>query len=125
MLGHSMNNAKWVRLFTHLAGLMDTSIVLLTKLVWDDQPRSMWIRDKYQDAQFESDFYCTSAEAMIGGYPRGWYSYKEIEWIDFAGSSEKIMVLKGQIESIGRFDLEITGAALRLFAYRRISRSQQ
>jgi hypothetical protein len=115
MLSRSMSDAKWVRLLKVLTDTIDQSISIHVKLVWDDELRTMWIRD----AQHESDYYATSMEAMIGGYPRGWYDYKEIEWVDFSGTDDLLRMLKQCIDTVGLFDLESCGTTLRLFAYRR------
>ena len=115
MLSWSMSDAKWVRLLKVLTDTIDQSISIHVKLVWNDELRKMWIRD----AQHESDYYATSMEAMIGGYPRGWYDYKEIEWVDFSGTDEHLRMLKQCIDTVGLFDLESCGTTLRLFAYRR------
>jgi len=115
MLSRSMSDAKWVRLLKVLTETIDQSISIQVKLVWDDELRTMWIRD----AQHESDYYATSMEAMIGGYPRGWYDYKEIEWVDFSGTDDLLRMLKQCIDTVGLFDLESCGTTLRLFAYRR------
>jgi hypothetical protein len=115
MLGRSMSDAKWLRLLKVLTDTIDQSISIHVKLVWDDERRTIRIRD----AQHKSDYYATSMEAIIGGYPRGWYDYKEIEWIDFSGTDEQLRMLKQCIDIVGLFDLESCGTTLRLFSYRR------
>ena len=110
-----MSDAKWVRLLNVLSETIDQSISMMVKLVWDHEPRTMWIRD----AQYNFDYYSSSMEAMIGGFPRGWYDYKEIEWIAFSGNDDLLQALKSLIDSVGMFDLESCGSALRLYAYRR------
>ena len=115
MLSRSMSDAKWVRLLNALSETIDHSISILVKLVWDHEPRTMWIRD----AQYNFDYYASSMEAIIGGYPRGWYDYKEIEWVAFSGTDDLLQILKQHIDSVGMFDLEPCGSALRLYAYRR------
>jgi hypothetical protein len=110
-----MSDAKWVRMLTMLSETIDSSIAITAKLVWDSEPRSMWIRD----AVYDFDFYATAMEAMIGGYPRGWHDYREIEWIMFSGSNEVLRTLKNRLDSVGMFDLEWSSTDLQLFAYRR------
>lgn len=115
MLSRSMSDSKWVRLLNALSETIDQSISIKVQLVWDPEPRTMWIRD----AQYNFDYYATSMEAMVGGFPKGWYEYKEIEWITFAGTDDLLLILKELIDAVGKFDLEWTGSALRLYAYRR------
>lgn len=115
MLSWSMNDTKWIRLLGALSETLDQSISIHVKLVWDEQPRTMWIRD----AQYQFDYYATSMEAMIGGFPRGWYDYKEIEWIAFSGTDDLLHMLKQHIDTVGVFDMESCSSALRLYAYRR------
>lgn len=117
MLSRSMSDAKWVRLLETLSETIEHSISIEVQLVWDHKPRSMWIRD----AQYNVDYYTSSMEAMIGGFPRGWYDYKEIEWVNFFGTGDLLHTLKEQIDSVGMFDLESCGSGLRLYAYRRIA----
>ena len=110
-----MSDAKWVLLLNVLSETIDQSISIHAKLVWDDEPRTMWIHD----AQYEFDYYPSSMEAMIGGYPRGWYDYKEIEWVAFSGTDDLLQMLKQSIATLGMLDLESCGSTLRLYAYRR------
>ena len=117
MLTRSMSDTKWVRLLNELSERIDQSISIVVQLVWDYEPRTMWIRD----AQYDVDYYATSMEAMIGGFPRGWYDYKEIELVVFLGADDLLLSLKQHIDTVGMFDLELTGSALRLYAYRRVA----
>lgn len=110
-----MSDAKWVRLLNALSEIIDQSIAIMVQLVWDHEPRTMWIRD----AQYNFDYYATSMEALIGGFPRGWYDFKEIEWVSFAGTDDLLLILKEHIDAVGMFDLELSGSTLRLYAYRR------
>ena len=117
MLTRSMSDTKWVRLLNELSVRIDQSISIVVQLVWDYEPRTMWIRD----AQYDVDYYATSMEAMIGGFPRGWYDYKEIELVVFSGADDLLLSLKQHIDTVGMFDLELTVSALRLYAYRRVA----
>jgi hypothetical protein len=54
-------------------------------------------------------------EAMISGKPKGWYDYKEIEWIEFP---KDIVLIFDHLGSIGQFEVERSQAGLRLFAYK-------
>ncbi len=115
MLSRSMSDTKWVRLLNTLSETIDPSLLISVQLVWDCEPRTMWIRD----AQYNFDYYETSMEAMIGGIPSGWYDYKEIECVTFSGDDGLLLMLKEQIDAVGMFDLELSSSALRLYAYRR------
>lgn len=117
MLTSSMSDSKWVKLLNELSERIDQSISIMVQLVWDHELRTMWIRD----AQYDVDYYATSMEAMIGGFPRGWYKYKEIELVVFSGADDLLRRLKQHIDTVGMFDVELTGSALRLYAYRRLA----
>ncbi len=66
-----MRDAKRVRLLAPLSEKIDQSISILVKLVWDHEPRKMWIRD----SEYDFDYYASSVKAIIGGFPRGWYDF--------------------------------------------------
>ena len=110
MVIRSMSDATWVRLLTALSENIDQSISILVKLVWDNEPRTMWIRG----AQLNFDYYASAIEAMIGGFPRGWYDFNEIEWIAFSEPDDHLHTLNQQLDSVGMFDLESCGPALGL-----------
>ncbi|OUS27656.1 hypothetical protein A9Q99_14560 [Gammaproteobacteria bacterium 45_16_T64] len=125
-----MNNKKWVKIITALS---DSDLVLESKvkLVWDVELRDFGIRY----AGYCHDFYQSSMEAMISGYPKGFYDYKEIEWVDFPAKAE-ILVNPDSIKSgtrlvaqdikaiykiisdIGMFELESDDSNLRLYGYK-------
>ncbi|TQV88286.1 DUF6678 family protein [Aliikangiella coralliicola] len=128
--GHLMNNTKWVKL---LNALSDSDLVLESKvkLVWDDELRDFRIRY----AGYCHDFYDTNMEAMISGYPKGFYDYKEIEWVDFPAEAEVVVnpdnIKSGTrqvaqdiqaickiISNIGMFELESSDSNLRLYGYK-------
>jgi len=52
MHSRSMSNTKWVRLLNALSEIIDPSISIMVQLVWDCEPRTMWIRD----AQYNFDY---------------------------------------------------------------------
>ncbi|MCW8876143.1 MAG: hypothetical protein OQK04_12260 [Kangiellaceae bacterium] len=125
-----MNNTKWVKI---LKALSDSDLVLESKvkLVWDDELRDFGIRY----AGYCHDFYDTSMEAMISGYPKGFYDYKEIEWVDFPAEAEvlvnpnnlksgtrlvaqDVQAIYKIISDIGMFELESSDSNLRLYAYK-------
>ena len=106
-----MNDSKWVKLLSMLSEI-NGSIDAKVKLVWDTEKRDTWIDDTIQ---YELDYYQNSMESMISGYPKGWYKYKEIEWIEFQSD---IKVIENIINSIGKFELEEINGNLRLYGYK-------
>ncbi|NQZ06910.1 MAG: hypothetical protein HRT35_07085 [Algicola sp.] len=72
-----MSNAKWVKLLGVLSSIKGINCKATVKLVWDENPRDLRIDD---ELEYNFDYYAQSMEAMISGYPSGWYDYKEIEW---------------------------------------------
>jgi hypothetical protein len=111
----SMNNAKWVRLLDALSPTIGENTTTTVKLVWDETIRSMQIDGK----DYNFDYYDRAMEAMIGGLPKGWYSYKEIEWVCFSADAPALDSLATTIASVGQFDTERTVDTLKLYAYRR------
>ena len=74
-----MSDAKWLRLLDALTATDGLVADCRAKLVWDDRIRYMQIDGMRRDF----DYWPHAMEAMISGIPRGWYDYKEIEWIEF------------------------------------------
>ena len=110
-----MNNAKWLRLLDALTSIDGLVADCRTKLVWDDEIRYMQIDGMTHDF----DYWPRAMEAMISGVPRGWYDYKEIEWIEFPTDAEhNVLEIRSTIDAVGQFELESTDTALRLYAYR-------
>ena len=71
-----MSNAKWVKLLDALSSIKGMHCEAFVKLVWDSEPRKFRLDE---ELGFKFDYYESSMEAMITGYPGGWYDYKEIE----------------------------------------------
>ena len=109
-----MSDAKWGRLLEALTDQEGLVQHCRVKLVWDDEIRFMGIDGCTRDF----DFWPHSMEGMISGYPRGWYDYKEIEWIEFESGSLDLVRIESVIQNIGQFDLDKTDDGLRLYAYR-------
>ena len=131
----SMNDAKWVRLLDALTENEDLILECHAKLVWDQELRHFAI-DGITHYQF--DYWEHAVEALISGTPRGWYAYKEIEWIDFPAHSvqhfnpskvnastrevnQDLDAIARTINQAGQFDVEQNINNLRLYAYRRPS----
>ena len=128
-----MSDSKWVRLLNALSEEDELILECLLKLVWTDDIRFFSIGDH---SGYRWDYYSFAVEGMISGPPRGWYLYKEIEWIEFPPTvevltdtnhwnqgttthSHDLTRIRHVIEAAGKFDLESTEQGLRLYAYRR------
>ena len=109
-----MSDAKWLRLLDVLTATDGLVARCRAKLIWDDEIRYMQIDGMQRDF----DYWPRAMEAMISGIPRGWYDYKEIEWIEFPTAEQDLRKILSVIESVGQFELDSTDAALRLYAYR-------
>jgi len=82
--------------------------------VWDDEVRALNIDDSLQ---FGLDYYETSMESMLSGYPKGFYDYKELEWVEFHSSDENLDAIEKSLYKLGQFELERTASGVKLFAY--------
>jgi hypothetical protein len=110
-----MNDKKWVKL---LCALSESDLVIedsRAKLIWDDEIREIYIDN---DITYKFDFYDHSMESMISGYPKGWFDYKEIEWIEFKSDAQQIERIIHLLSSIGQFEIEMIDDNLRLFGYK-------
>jgi len=109
-----MNDSKYVKL---LCALSESDLVIedsRVKLIWDDE-----IREIYMDEiTYEFDFYDHSMESMIGGYPKGWYEYKEIEWLELKSDAHQMERIIHLLNSIGQFETELMDGVLRLYGYK-------
>ncbi len=110
-----MSNTKWVKLLCALSDIEEIECKANVKLVWDENPRDMRIDD---ELVYDFDFYGKSMEALISGYPKGWYDYKEIEWLQLTGSNELIDQIKFVLDKIGKFEIEKISNGIKLFAYK-------
>ena len=86
--------------------------------MWDDVPREMRIPES---SSLGFDYYRNSMEAMISGAPRGFYLYKEVEWIELPVRGEDADIVASQIRNAGEFELVFGEDGLRLYAYREIA----
>jgi hypothetical protein len=123
-----MNDSKWVKL---IATLIKNSVHIKecrVKPIWDDTSKRKLLVD--ENKQFEIDFYKNSMESMVSGNPKGWYAYKEIEWLDFPKfieadleneisnhTEQDLLLIKSIIEEAGSFFMETSDSNLRLYAY--------
>ena len=109
-----MSDAKWVRLLDALTAHPGLVHECRAKLVWDDEVRELRI----DEMEFEFDYWPHAMEAMVSGSPRGWYEYRELEWISFPAGKQDVARIRAVLDARGRFDLEEGDDGLRLYAYR-------
>ncbi len=134
-----MSNAKWVKLMQVFADIHPLIRQCRLKLIWDEELRELLI---HENMSYGFDFYDTAMEALVSGHPRGWYSYKEIEWLDFPAhvhvsvnqnnprlgtkeAHQDVEAIADEIRKVGQFDLKETQHGLTLFAYIRKENTQQ
>lgn len=110
-----MSDAKWVRLLEALVVLQPPIRLCTAKLVWDDEPRAMRIPES---SALGTDYYENAMEGMISGAPRGFYRYKEIEWIELPVRGTDANIVASQIRNAGEFEMISSDTGLRLYAYR-------
>lgn len=121
-----MSNSKWVKLIAAIVANVDIVKECLVKPIWEEQePTRHLLFD--ENTYYDFDYYASAVESMVSGNPRGWYAYKEIEWLDFPRfitMKEKVLPVTQDLEAIelllsevGQFQLELTEENLRLYAY--------
>lgn len=110
-----MSDAKWVRLLEALVELRPHVGACSVKLVWDEAPRQMRIPSS---SAFGFDYYRDAMEGMISGEPRGFYTYREVEWIEFPAKGNDAEAIAGQIARAGKYELVSSETGLRLYAWR-------
>lgn len=110
-----MSDAKWVRLLEALVGVRSFFELCKVKLVWDESTRDMWIPSS---SSFGFAYYQSSMEGMISGTPRGFYKYKEVEWIELSTEEENAESIVLKLKAIGNFELERSDKGIKLYAYR-------
>lgn len=113
-----MNNSKWEKLIDGLTDIIPNEIYINYKLVTEEEV--------YSTSFITSDFKPFFAEPIL---------YKEVEWIEFpvkyeeyiskdnrkAGKalfSQNIIEINKTLNQIGKFDLDISDNAVKLYAYR-------
>ncbi|WP_315998774.1 hypothetical protein [Hymenobacter endophyticus] len=119
-----MSNTKWVKLLHLLVENATLISECRVKLIWEQGAAERRLVFD-ENTSYRFDYYDTAMEAMVTGTPRGWYEYKEIEWLDFprvtntGEMAQDVKAIQRQIESIGRFRLALEEGNLRLYAYQR------
>lgn len=109
-----MSNAKWVKLLSALSSINGLSCTAEVKLVWDDEVRDF----RLDEIEFNFDFYEKSMESMISGYPRGWYDYKEIEWLKISSTNEQVINIKNLFKKLGVFETEDCLNSVKVVCYK-------
>jgi hypothetical protein len=57
-------------------------------------------------------------ESMVSGYPKGWYDYKEIEWLELKSDAHEMERIIHLLNSIGQFEIKLNNDSLRLYGYK-------
>lgn len=113
--GSFMSNSKWVKLLTALSSIKGICCKAHVKLIWDENPRSIRIDD---NLEYDFDYYDSSMEAMIDGYPKGFYEYKEIEWLTISDARSQLKIIENVINKFGKFEMTRDNEVLTIFAYK-------
>ena len=108
-----MSNAKWVRILDALSSQEGLVVDCKVKLVWDDQICQIAI----DGATFKFDYWPMAMEGMISCRRRGWYDYKEIEWLMFPSVGQDVTRIRETIQAAGQFVLDMSEDGLKLSAY--------
>lgn len=110
-----MNNSKWVKLISALIVNHHLFEEIDVKLIFDEERRKLIISG---NEKFNFDYYPVTMESMVTKPANpGWTKYKEIEWIEINGPQvdEELTEI---IESIGRFNMDVSPRKLRISAYK-------
>lgn len=126
-----MNDTKWVKLIKVFVENCNQILECQVKLLWeDDYCDRKLVFD--ENTSYNFDFYDKSMEAMITGSPKGWYDYKEIEYLEFPKKinfkmkngtvqikEQNLDLIKKLILEIGNFEIYLVSDYLRIYAYYR------
>jgi hypothetical protein len=117
-----LSNAKWVKLLDLLVQQWPLLRECKAKLIWEGADVDRWLLlDEHTSYGF--NYYARAMEGLISGKPRGWYDYKEIEWLELFPSpgdeAQHLDQLQQAIAQLGQFRLERSPDKLRLYAYYR------
>jgi hypothetical protein len=110
-----MSNAKWVKVLNLLSNLNLDGAISTVKLVWDIEVRTFRLDN---DLEFNFDYYASSMESLISGYPKGFYDYKEIEWLNIKAPIETIELINSSLNSIGKFCFNQSTDSIQILAYK-------
>lgn len=109
-----MSNSKWVKLIDALSKNSILFHNIKVKLVWDNAIRRLFID---HNTTYNFDYYHDSMEAMISGYPSGFYQYKEIEWIECEINAGQLPVMTRMLNDVGQFKMTKDALSLKIFGY--------
>ena len=110
-----MSNTKWVKLLNALSNLNLNNAVTTVKLIWDSEVRSFRLDS---DIEFNFDYYPSSVESLVSGYPKGFYDYKEIEWLTINTSASNLKLIDDSLSEIGQFCVNKSTRSIQVFAYK-------
>jgi hypothetical protein len=110
-----MSNTKWVKLLNALSKLNLNNAVTTVKLIWDSEVRSFRLDS---DIEFNFDYYPSSVESLVSGYPKGFYDYKEIEWLTINTSASNLKLIDDSLSEIGQFCVNKSTSSIQVFAYK-------
>jgi hypothetical protein len=77
-----------------------------------------------EHTEYRFDYYDQAMEAMVTGKPRGWYAYREIEWLEFPrhltdqSGYQDLVAIRSALAPVGQLPLVLNNISLRLEAYR-------
>ena len=89
--------------------------VTTVKLIWDSEVRSFRLDS---DIEFNFDYYPSSVESLVSGYPKGFYDYKEIEWLTINTSASNLKLIDDSLSEIGQFCVNKSTSSIQVFAYK-------
>ncbi len=107
-----MNDVKWVQVIDSLIENFHLIPEISLKLVWDENLRELFLDESTGK---DHDYYAASMEGLVSGAPRGWYDYKEIEWVEF---QENGQIVSKVLDSIGKFEYQLNNDKLKLYGYK-------
>ncbi|GAA6171737.1 hypothetical protein NBRC116592_14070 [Colwellia sp. KU-HH00111] len=110
-----MSNTKWIKLLSLLSNLDLDGVTATVKLVWDSEIRVFRLDS---NLEFNFDYYESSMESLISGYPKGFYDYKEIEWLNVKAPSETLELINNNLNNIGKFSVNQTIDYIQIFAHK-------
>jgi hypothetical protein len=110
-----MSNTKWIKLLNKLSQLNLVNAVTTVKLIWDSEIRLFRLDN---DIEFNFDYYPSSVESLISGYPKGFYDYKEIEWLNIKTSASNLKLIDDSLSEIGQFCVHKSTHSIQVFAYK-------
>jgi hypothetical protein len=130
-----MSNHKWVKLLHALVAHADEIQECRVKLIWEAEGHLRYLLFD-ENTQFEFDYYQEAMEAMISGPPRGWYGYREVEWLDFprmatrregrppAPITQDLEFIQRILNQVGKFHTELDARNLRVYCYLKAAQVQ-